>query len=194
MPHLQMHQLRVAAVVAKICDTFSISINKTAIITAALVHDMGNLIKSDFSTNYFALTPQEIDYWEGVKKEFIEKYGNNVHEATLSILKEIRISADVLHLVEHNDFKYICEIAESDSLEKKILKYSDLRVGLHGVLSIDERFEDIIKRYLNLLDGDRKECAENIENEIFSYSNLKPSDINDESIVEIIEQLKNFEI
>ena len=90
MPHLQMHQLRVAAVVAKICDTFSISINKTAIITAALVHDMGNLIKSDFSTNYFALTPQEIDYWEGVKKEFIEKYGNNVHEATLSILKEIR--------------------------------------------------------------------------------------------------------
>jgi hypothetical protein len=194
MPQLAMHQFRVAAVAMQICKSLSADTNQNNLIASCLLHDMGNIIKSDFDLNHFSMNKEEISYWNGVKKEFIEKYGLDVSSATLAIASEIGVKEDIIHLIEHNDFKYICDISESDSLEKKILKYSDLRVGLHGLLSLNERFMDIINRYSKLFDGDRKECAENIENEIFSHSNIKPEDINDESVAKIIEELKNFEI
>ncbi len=45
MPNLREHQLRVAAVAAQICDNFNKPLNKKEIITACLLHDMGNIIK-----------------------------------------------------------------------------------------------------------------------------------------------------
>lgn len=194
MPDLKMHQLRVAAVAKQIIESIDIKVDSNKLLTACLLHDMGNIIKSDFNPPLFPMTDEEIIFWTEIKQSFIKKYGTDTHTATTSIAKELKIDNDIIDLIEHNDFKYICEIAELESLEKKILKYSDLRVGLYGVLSLNERINDIINRYSGLLTGDRQDCAENIEKEIFSHSNIKPEDINDESISKIIEELKQFEI
>jgi hypothetical protein len=194
MPNLQMHQLRVAAAASKICDSISIEVDKQHVISACLLHDMANIIKSKFDNNLFGMSDEEIVYWDNEKKNFIEQYGTDISKATLEIARDVGVSEQIIHLIEHNDFYYICDIANADSLEKKIIKYSDLRVGPHGILSIDGRFQDMIERYSGLLDGDRKECAENIEEFIFSHSNIKPEDVNDESVRDIIENLKNFEI
>ena len=44
MPNLQMHMYRVAAVASLIYDNFNEPLNKEEIITACLLHDMGNII------------------------------------------------------------------------------------------------------------------------------------------------------
>lgn len=194
MPHLQMHQLRVAAVAKQICESFDIEVDKQSVIIACLLHDMGNLIKAKLENKLFPMTDEEIMYWEKEKDLFINKYGSDESIATSLIVKELGINGEVLHLVEHNDFYRICDISGSDSIHKKILKYSDLRVGPHGIVSLEGRFIDMIKRYSGLLDGDKRDCAIDLEKQIFSYSNTKPEDITDESVLRIIEELKNFEI
>lgn len=194
MPNLQLHQLRVAAVAKQICESFNIEINHVEVITSCLLHDMGNIIKAKLDNDLFPMTEAEKEYWIEEKTIFMEKYGNDESSATAKVVKEIGVSEAIQHLIEHNDFKYICDISESDSLQKKVIKYSDLRVGPHGIVSLDGRFEDIIKRYSKLLNGDRRDCAEDLEKQIFSHSSIKPEDINDESVKNIIEDLKNFEV
>ena len=75
MPQLQLHQLRVAGVASIIVDNFQEKLDKDAIVSAALLHDMGNIIK--FNLNFFpdALEPEGLDHWQSVKDEFILKYG-----------------------------------------------------------------------------------------------------------------------
>ena len=77
MPNLREHQLRVASVAAQICDNFFEPLNKKDIVTACLLHDMGNIIK--FNLNYFPelIKPEGIEYWQKVQNEYKKKYGND---------------------------------------------------------------------------------------------------------------------
>ncbi len=91
MPALQLHQLRVAGVAAYISVNFidKQSIDTNEIILACLLHDMGNILK--FSLDRFPefLEPQGRDYWQKVQDEYRMKYGNDEHEATKQIVREI---------------------------------------------------------------------------------------------------------
>ncbi len=201
MPNLQMHQLRVAAVAYQICDSLNTKIDKDMLVTVCLLHDMGNIIKSKL--DYFPefVKPEGIDYWQGVKDEFIQKYGENEHEATVEIIKELNLPEKISYLAGENRFSFMCKHSKEGDLIQKLIHYADGRVGPHGILSYDERMNDANKRYKNhKLSVEEEErdrlvnCGRDIEKYIFSYSNIKPEDINDESVKNIIEELKNFEI
>ena len=66
MPNLQEHMLRVAAVASLICDNCTEKLNKEDIITACLLHDIGNIVQ--FQLSYFPEfnKPQGIEYWQGI--------------------------------------------------------------------------------------------------------------------------------
>lgn len=201
MPNLQMHQLRVAAVMSQICDSLNIEIDKNILITVCLLHDMGNIIKSKL--DYFPefVKPEGIDYWQNVKDGFIKKYGENEHEATIEIIKELNLPEKVAYLAGENRFSYMCKHRDGEDFMQKLIHYADGRVGPHGILSYDERMNDANRRYHNhKLSVEEEErdrlvnCGRDIEKEIFSHSNIKPEDINDESVADIIEELKNFGI
>jgi HD superfamily phosphodiesterase len=203
MPNLQMHQLRVAAVAKQICESLTREVDKESIIKACLLHDMGNIIKFDLiqTESIFGLSETEIADLKEIKNEFIQKYGDDVDRANLFIAKEIGVSDVVQYLVKNNDFNYLCDISQSGSIEKKIIKYSDLRVGPHGILSYDERMNEAKERYKDYkskIDQEERKklvhCGKDIEKEIFSHSNIRPEDVNDESVAATIEELKNFEI
>src|SRR3989344_2472976 len=89
-PNLQLHQLRVAGVASIICDNFDKPLDKGSIITTCLLHDMGNILKFNFD-----IFPEEFygkqgrAYWEKVKQEFKEKYGEDEHKATHAIAEEL---------------------------------------------------------------------------------------------------------
>ena len=90
--NLQEHQLQVTSVASWIVDHWQgVPIEKEQIIYGALFHDMGNIIKFNFSPEHtpFNYTVEEKLYWEKIQKFFIEKYGTNVHHATQVIVKEI---------------------------------------------------------------------------------------------------------
>ena len=201
MPNLQLHQLRVAAVATMICDSLTIEVDKKTIVTVCLLHDMGNIIKSELTFFPEFTEPEGLEYWQKVKDEFIQKYGTDENKAILSIMEELLLPEIVIKTVEHNRFSLLCKTKESTNMVFKLIKYSDMRVGPYGVLSYDERMDDARKRYQgkeHLFPSDGREtlidCGKEIENQIFAQSTIKPEDINDESVRNIMEDLKNYEI
>lgn len=193
LPNLQLHQLRVAGVAKIICDVINAAapgkVDSDSVITTCLLHDMGNIIKINLDRYAFSFEPEDEGYWQNVKKDFIEKYGPEEHIATRKICKELGVSDEVLRLLDQIGFSNLDKALENPSLEQKICSYSDMRVGLHGVISIDQRVEDGIKRYQGtshtIASGRAPflaECLRRIEGVIFEGLNLLPSDIDDAAV------------
>lgn len=200
MPNLQLHQLRVAAVAKQICESLDVEIDMHAIVTACLLHDMGNIIKFDleYTKREFPdfFTEKGFDYWKNIQAEYIDKYGTDENHATECIAEElglpvaiITLIKDVIHHAKEDD-------PESFDFVSCLCKYADMRVGPQAVLSLESRLREWQGR-----DPERAHNAEillknfsQIEKEIFSRARIQPHDITDESIRESIEILKNFEI
>ena len=130
-----------------------------------------------------------------------KKYGNNEHEVTAQIIKEIGMNAHIVQLADRNRFSFTCDIAEGNDLIAKIIKYSDFRAGPYGILSYEERMNEANNRYkkhINFFEKEKRqklvECGRKIEKQIFARCKIKPEDINDESVKSIILELKNFVI
>ncbi|MFA5773420.1 MAG: HD domain-containing protein [Candidatus Paceibacterota bacterium] len=201
MPLLAMHQIRVAAVAMMICDSLDISVDKENIVKACLIHDIGNIVKFDLNHFPEQNKPEGIDYWQKVKNEFTTKYGSDDHIATLTIVRELGISPRIYEFVDCIDTSVAEKIVEEDDFGKKICAYVDNRVSPYGVVSAEEHSLDSKERYKNhphaFDEGRRSFFMENIysiEKQIFSHSNIKPEDINDESVAKYIEKVKDFEI
>lgn len=202
MPILQVHQLRVAAAVKQICDNFTKPVDEALIIKACLLHDMANIMKFDLGVFPEYLQPQGREYWEKVKQEFITKYGNNEHAGSIAIAKELGMGSRIVECIESISFTLAEETAKSTDWERKICDYADLRVGPHGVLSLQQRIDEGNKRYKSrpgyfLRDDDQdrivKALFEN-ESQIFANSTIKPNEISDRSIAPLIDDLKAYEI
>ena len=199
---LQEHHLRVAAVAKQICDDLTVPVDAKTIIEACLLHDMGNIIKFDLDKNPKWLEPEGKDYWKTVQTEFKKKYGDNEHQASIEIAKELGASQDVLKCIGAIGFNKAVQNSKSNDLEAKLCDYADTRVSPHGVVRILERLTEGQQRYKDrsdkwILPGMWEELSSacyKIEEQVFANSRIKPSDITDESVAPIIEQLKTYEI
>ncbi len=195
--NLQMHMLRVAACSNLILDNWSgIEIDKKSIIRASLLHDMGNMAK--ISDNEI-----EDEDFRKVRKEYIDKYGRNSHKIDLIIAKEEGLKDYEIEIIDKKSSKRGEETLNSERYDVKILLYADQRVAPYGVTSLKERLEEVKRRYKNISQSvwsnEEKanyliKCSLGIEKQIFQYCNLKPKDINDESIEMYIEKLKEYNI
>ena len=205
MHGLQLHQLRVAAVAKLICDNFDEPLEEREVVLTGLFHDMGNIIKSDLTTFPQFLEPEGLAYWQGVKDEFVRKYGPDEHRANIAIARELELPERVCDYIDHLGFSMLKAIKRS-SFGHKIAKYADLRVGPFGILSLDERLSEARERYgrkakqgstLSPNDGNFDELAAvaaDIEKEIFAHSRIRPEDINDRTAAPVIEELWEYNV
>jgi len=208
MPSLQLHQLRVAAVGKLICDNFNPpaggTVNERDVVLACLFHDMGNILKFELAMFPEFTEPEGVDYWESVKDKYRKKYGDDEHSATQEIMREIGLPKGIIDLMEGIGFSKVSEVAESTSFERKIIQYSDLRVGPHGTLSLNERIQEGRRRYrgsrrsvgtpdenrFNILVG----ATRVIEQQLFANASIKPADINDATVMPLIEELWDYSV
>ncbi len=193
--NLQMHMLRVAACSNLIIDNWNgPEIDKEAIIRVCLLHDMGNIVKipEDFSDDKKFIE---------TRRRYFEKYGTNDHEINLEIGKIEGLSDKELKILDGKRSRKNEETLNSNSYERKICAYCDQRVAPNGVVGIKERLEDAKVRYkdkpLFVWSNEEKanyliKCSLGIEKQIFQYCNLKPEDINDESIEMYIKKIKEY--
>jgi hypothetical protein len=202
MPGLQLHQLRVAAVAKLIGESFQTSVDVHSAVVACLFHDMGNIIKTDLTVFPELLEPGGAEYWQGVKNEFIAKYGENAHRGNVAIAKEINLPERVVELIDGVSFSNIQKIVEGDDWEQKISEYADDRAGPHGILSAVERLAEARTRYVD--SGKSYYTPEGferlagfvsvLEEQIFAKTRIKPQDINDASVAPLIEELRNYPV
>lgn len=198
--NIQEHQLRVASVSVLIIENHQEKFDKDLIITACLLHDMGNIIKSDFDMFPEFLEPEGRAYWEEVKKSFIDIYGPNEDKATQQIAKELRVKNEVQKMLEN--FKYKDDPKNELEEYVNLCIYSDLRVGPHGIVSVKERFKDGEKRYLKRnIKGIDKEYFQKMyeiwpkrERKILKSSKIKPQDITEEKISKFYKNLTGYSL
>ncbi len=203
MPILQLHQLRVAAVGKTTCDHFDRALDMQSVTLACLFHDMANIIKSDLSVFPEALEPKGREYWEGVKKEFIEQYGKSEHHAALAIAHEIGLSESVIRLIDGIGFSQLENTRDRGSFELKIVEYSDCRVSPHGVTSMDARLEDAKVRYANKFSdmpeaperfNELLQAAHDVERQIFTHTDIRPEELTEQVLRPIAETLREYKI
>jgi hypothetical protein len=202
VPFLQLHQLRVAAVAKQICDSLKVPVDTDGVVVAALLHDMGNILKFDFSRFPDVFQPEGITYWQSVQAEYRAKYGPDEHDATLAIAEELHVPSRVIGYIKAVGFSNVPSTLADPSIEKKICCYSDQRVAPNGVVSIRQRLEEGAKRYAlhptraKLLShqGRSAEGLLEMEQQIFRRSTILPDQVGDETVAPIIEELKNVDI
>lgn len=201
MPALQAHQMRVAAVVKYITDHLKVPVDADTVIKAALFHDMGNIIKSDLPRFPEFVEPEGLAYWEKVKKEFIEKYGEDEHAATIAIAGEIGLSKRVIELISNIGFGKMTKILDRNNLEEQVLEYADMRVVPHGIASTAERIREGRARYVGKKNGFSApeyekllEALRQIESNVVKQSEIKPEDITEEGVKTILENFQNYRV
>ncbi len=203
IPNLREHMLRVAGVAAWVCDHMSEEVQKQLhrdeIISACLLHDMGNIIKFDFSGTEDLFPGVDVAYWLQVQKDFIHRYGPSEHHAHLLIVRELGMTELTLALINSIGFSYLPEVLASTDLSKKICAYADTRVAPQGVATLVERFQDWEKRYRGRLDEKTfsqeeigKERAYELEKELGALLNVPFSELTSASVAPYCEKFLDF--
>jgi len=203
IPGLQMHQLRVAAIGQFLSQGLNRKTDEHSIVLAGLFHDMGNVIKSDLARFPQFLEPQGLEYWQNVKKEFIEKYGTSAHHANVAIAREIGLPESAVGLIDGVGFGNMAVISAGGGWEQKIVEYADTRVGPHGVMDLKSRLEEARARYESRKDREYytpegfvrlSNAAEEIERQLFTGSTMVPTDITDQSVSPLMEKLWDYSV
>jgi len=147
--NLQRHMLRVADVGQFIARHWNSSIDEKAIVTTLLLHDLGNLLKFDFTRGLELLDEDErdLDYWKSVQRDLQEKYSVDEHEATWRMAQELGVGERILFLLKNMGSSNLPKTVESSDWELKVCAYADFRVGPFGFLTVQDRFADILRRY-----------------------------------------------
>ena len=118
---LREHQLRVAAIGKMTCEAFGDAVDEQHVVSALLLHDMGNLIKvRDFDIFEELWEPEGKEYWKDVQKDFFKKYGDDEHHAALEIAKDVGVSEITYKLMNFMGFTQLLDVQERRTIENKI--------------------------------------------------------------------------
>ncbi len=150
-PNLQKHMLRVAALSRILIDNWNGNeIDKKSVVLACLFHDMANIIKFKFDKPLlFEEEQNNIDFWNNIRKQYVSKYGENVHKATLTICQEIGLNKKVLDLINNLDWDNTIKVLENKDNGSAVCIYCDMRIGPHGILSLKDRIDNLQTRNKN---------------------------------------------
>lgn len=150
-PNLQEHMFRVCGIVSVIQKHWNGEENMDWDLTKkmALIHDLGNIVKFDFDKYPEFLGDERIniDSWKKVQSEMVQKYGSDDNEATKKMLIEIGVEPEMVNIIFNKRFLNSIETEKSDNLSLKVLYYADLRALPLNIGSLEERLNDIRKRY-----------------------------------------------
>lgn len=200
---LQQHMLNVAGVALIICNNFHGNLDKNLILSTCLLHDMGNPVKFNFKTYPKKVSKKQIHEALKTREYFRRTWGETAEDATKRIITEMGVSKKISNLINKMGFANAYKIYKSKNYELKICEYSDLRVSPSGVVSMEKRIDEGVKRYAISFKNrglDQKGIAENtdilkkVEKQIFTKSRIKPEDIIKESVKKYQKELLEYKI
>lgn len=200
---LQNHMYRVAAIGRLVTEslTSQVDLDIDIVTKELLLHDMGNILKIPVKGNNL-FTEQEQIRLVKVQEEFAGKYGKEEHIATFTIAKELRVPEKVIYILENTGSSKLHLTVESNDWYLKVCSYADFRVSPKEIVTITERFDEIIQRYSGrehvLADIEKtekkKQLALVLEKQIQEKSKIPLNEINSEQVFAVAEGLKDYEI
>jgi len=192
--NLRLHMYRVASVAEMICDNRNgIGVDTHDVVAACLLHDLGNIvkfeIKNERSRGLLGADGKDVEYWLGVKRDIVAKYGAVDHVATRNMLMELDVDSRLILMID--DMGGVLGTGGKD-FEADICSYSDCRVGPTGVMSVNSRIKDFYERSMLGDNAILKKRAIALranlggilktERKIFADARIRPEQIDDKSI------------
>lgn len=200
---LQNHMYRVAAVGLLLVEHLKpqVDLDIDIVTKELLLHDMGNILKIPVMGNSLFSEMKQKTLVK-IQEDFAQKYGKEEHVATLTIAREIGVPEKVIHILENTGSSKLYLTVDSEDWYLKVCSYADFRVSPKGIVSITERFDEIIQRYSGrehvLADIEKtekkKQLALVLEKQIQEKSSMSLDDITDDNIASIVEVMRNYEI
>jgi len=145
-----MHMLWVTSIGALAIENWSGSaIDQNQVISALLLHDIGNVIKFELGSSQVKklYSKQELEKLVIVQKQMIDLYGDNADIANILILKKLRVDKQIIQLLDNHSFDFLPTLLDSENWNEKIVFYSDLRVAPWGIVSVTQRIKNLKERY-----------------------------------------------
>jgi len=193
--HIRRHMQKVAAVALYLGQNLQQAGEKVDLIVvrqAALLHDLMKLCDfkeldlENFDQN---ITTQDIQFWTALMKSC----GDIGHErAAYNVLKELGEDQIAEIVLKHRFAGLIEAENKPKTWEEKLVYYADKRVKHDEVVSLEDRLHDGRERYFP--DGNFPENHDTVEKAVFQLeselcqkSHIKPSDINEKSVVPFLE-------
>lgn len=200
-PNLQEHMLRVWAVVDFLEKHWlGEKVDWEMTKKAALLHDLGNMVKFDFDKHpeFLGEEQKNIDFWRKAKEDLVAKYGADDHEATRKMLQDIGIDELLTETILSKSFGRSVATVESDNWPLKILYYADLLTLPSGIGTLEDRMADVRNRmpkYTQRPDfEDLVAACRQIESQIQANLTVPVSEITNETIKIDWEVLKRTEV
>jgi hypothetical protein len=145
--NLQEHMLRVAALLQVIWENWQgKEIHQEELVLAGTLHDLANIIKFNFDTPLFDTPVEVLAKQKQIQTHIIEKYGRDIHGATMAIAKETGANQLVLDLIENMEWELAAGFRAKGEVEKILPIYADMRIGPNGILPILERLNNLQDR------------------------------------------------
>lgn len=197
--NLREHMYRTAAVGSVIADSLTAKpVSADNIIQTLLLHDMGNILKFDLS-NASLLSDQDkarVNELERIQQDFTNKYGKTPDEATIAILEELFVTQEIVSLVKQAHWSKSPKLLNTYHWNAKIAIYADMRVGPFGVMSLSDRFDNLINRRPESKQeiANLKIYGKKLEQDIQKNCSYSLSAINDAKIEPIVTVLPQTQI
>jgi len=196
--NLQEHMLRVAVIGDIICEHMDkkSNVDRDLVLKTLLLHDMGNILKYDFSrTDLLADEDKKrVKELEKTQEDFVRKYGLDTNEVTLKIMRELGVEQEVIDLCGNSHGEHSDQFVDGNDWERKIAYYADMRIGPFGVKKIKDRFDDLIKRNSKEKDNleKYKERCLKIEKQLQAVVDMNLQDIDDVTVQQRADKLLEF--
>jgi hypothetical protein len=202
--NLQEHLYRVTAVGLTIVRALSDTcpMNERLITSTLLLHDMGNILKFDLSSTTSGFSETERARLQTLQDEYRSLYGKNEHEATIAIAHELNMSSDVIDLLERASSDKMHAIVHERDWPAMLAVYADMRVSPSGIVSVNERMDDLLERYkrrahpLSLSDMIELLRTSTLEAEslLQAHARIDLAAIDDESVAVLLNELRKYEL
>jgi hypothetical protein len=195
-PNLQEHMLRVGAVMEIIAEQWQgPPINIQAMVMAGLGHDLGNIIKFDFSRpEMLDKEVERVAYWLEVQSDTKKKYGHKVHPATLMMAKEMGFYKESRRIIDGIDWERTEVVLKQKDWEVAIGIYADMRIGPMGILSLEGRIDNLnqrrpLRNYRHLI-----KMAKKLENTLQENITIKLDQVTEADLTRRFERLKQWPV
>lgn len=149
--NLQEHMLRVAAFASILLEGWvGKPTDKEAIIKACAIHDIAKPMTYDIGKQIqFGLSEREIEKLRRFQDELKKRYGQQEHQATVQICKDVGCSSATVTFVDNLEWKYIPRLLAANDTASLIPIYADMRIGPKGILSLVDRLNELNERVHN---------------------------------------------
>lgn len=183
--NLQEHMLRVAALLQIMGESWQGKPTNTDNLTlVGACHDMANIIKFKFDQRLFDITPTQLAEQKRIQTKVVNKYGRDIHRATLAMCTEAGLSLKVIELIDKLEWENIEKFNDLNDWESALPIYADMRIGPKGILPLITRIGDLQKRnpendYTLIIEAAKKLEVSLQENISIELNSITDSELNE---------------